>query len=421
MKILCEVQVVNRVTQANRTPRAVKSTLAIGYKQSALDSNGNTKKELEMILFTPQIKTGQRYKVKDNIQAVHTKFVLDGKATIAFTQPAENLLIKCDPIQLKGFLQTLKLGMEGKDAINLRLNIATATAITQKAKLQTKMVINRRSDYPIKGFPRSLQSLTINKSQLGRLSSEIYSLRNLTHLDVANNHLAKIPMEVGRLPLTKLVLHGNYLGQLNYWSFLNGIKLSESLCELDLSANKLTYLPLSLLKCQNLVLLNLNHNNLTFLPFAMRRLKKLHSLNVSDNKLESLPAALEELHINTLDVCGNAFKGPNDLDIQRLNVTSKANTRIQCSPQPLWLQAARSVDQYKLPIYSLPAILIKLIVETPKCVCGNFCYLMDSQNIYKRIRPAKFEGIKNYSYSPNQFIYVDIVKCGYCKNVKSCA
>ncbi|XP_046868952.1 uncharacterized protein LOC6653594 [Drosophila willistoni] len=233
MKILCEVQMVNRVTQANRTPRAVKSTLAIGYKQSALDSNGNTKKELEMILFTPQIKTGQRYKVKDNIQAVHTKFVADGKATIGFKRPAENLLIKCDPIQLKGFLQTLKLGMEGKEPINLRLIIVTATAITQKAKSQTKMTFNRRCDYPIKGFPRSLQSLTINSSQLVKLSFEICSLRNLTHLDVANNQLTKIP--VGRLPLTKLVLLGNCLGELNDWSFLNGIKLSESLCELDLS------------------------------------------------------------------------------------------------------------------------------------------------------------------------------------------
>ncbi|XP_023035411.2 uncharacterized protein LOC6637696 [Drosophila willistoni] len=93
-----------------------------------------------------------------------------------------------------------------------------------------------------------------------------------------------------------------------------------------------------------------------------------------------------------------------------LEGTTEANTRTQCSPQPLWLQAARSVDQFKLPIYSLPAILIKLIAETPKCVCGKFCFLMDSLNIYKRIRSAKFERIKNYSYSPDQFIYVDIVK-----------
>ncbi|XP_046868762.1 uncharacterized protein LOC26529774 [Drosophila willistoni] len=133
--------------------------------------------------------TGQRYKVKDNIQTIHTKYVLDGKATIAFKKPSLNLLIKCDPIQLKGFLQTLKLGMEGKDVINLRLN--TVTAMAQKSKLQTKMAINRHSDYPIKAFPRYLQSLTIDNTQLVKLSYHICSLRNLTHLDVSNNKLLK--------------------------------------------------------------------------------------------------------------------------------------------------------------------------------------------------------------------------------------
>lgn len=192
MKILCEVQVVNRATQTNKTPRPVKSTLAIGYKQSVRDANGNTKKELEMVLFSGQNKTGNRYKVKDNIHVVHTKFVLDGKTTIGFIQPPDNLLIKCDPIQLKGFLQTLKLGMDGKDAINLRLNINAATAIPQKAQPQVRMVISKRSEYPIKGFPRTLKSLTINNSQLVKLSFEICTLRNLTKLDVSGNKLTKV-------------------------------------------------------------------------------------------------------------------------------------------------------------------------------------------------------------------------------------
>lgn len=196
MKILCEVQVLNRTTQANRTPRPVKSTLAIGYKQSARDSNGNSKKELEMVLFTPQAKAGTRYKVLDNIHCVHTKFVLDGKATIGFKQPAENLLIKCDPIQLKGFLQTLKLGMEGKDAINLRLNIANTTAIPQKSQPQLRMTINKRSEYPIKGFPRTLKSLTIKNIQLVKLSFEICTLRNLTTLDISGNKLAQVTIQI---------------------------------------------------------------------------------------------------------------------------------------------------------------------------------------------------------------------------------
>nr|XP_016944876.1 leucine-rich repeat protein 1 [Drosophila suzukii] len=409
MKILCEVQVVNRTTQANRTPRPVKSTLAIGYKQSARDSNGNTKKELEMVLFSGQNKTGNRYKVKDNIHAVHTKFVLDGKATIGFLQPAENLLIKCDPIQLKGFLQTLKLGMDGKDAINLRLNIASATAIPQKAQPQVRMVVSKRSEYPIKGFPRTLKSLTINNSQLVKLSFEVCSLRNLTKLDVGGNKLTKIPSELGRLALTSLNLSSNSLGELNDWCWLRGTKLRQTLGELDLSSNGLTYFPPPLVKFESLVSLNLNHNQLSRLPFGIRRLQALRKLHVCSNKLESLPAAIEDLHVDLLDVWGNCFKSFNaEADQQLSRQKATAN-----SPHPLWLQAARAVDTCKLPLPagSVPAILIELICEAPKCLCGTLCYALNKEDIFQRVTMPKFTNIKNLTYSREHQIYADVVLC----------
>ncbi|TDG48675.1 hypothetical protein AWZ03_005004 [Drosophila navojoa] len=410
MKILCEVQVLNRTTQANRTPRPVKSTLAIGYKQSARDSNGNNKKELEMVLFTPQAKAGTRYKVLDNIHCVHTKFVLDGKATIGFKQPAENLLIKCDPIQLKGFLQTLKLGMEGKDAINLRLNIANTTAIPQKSQPQLRMTINKRSEYPIKGFPRTLKSLTIKNIQLVKLSFEICTLRNLTTLDISGNKLTKIPKELGRLSLTTLHLSNNALGELNDWCWLRGSNLRASLCELDLSDNGLKYFPPDLVKLDRLVTLNLNHNNLTYLPFAIRRLQKLRSLHVSSNKLESLPVSIEDLHIDLLDVWGNCFKGFN-MEAARKQLKRPTGG---CTPAQLWLQAARTVASQKLP-YSestLPAILIELISEAPTCLCGKLCYAMEARDLLKRVMQPKFTNIKNLTYSREHQIYSDVVICG---------
>ncbi|KAH8287789.1 hypothetical protein KR018_000323 [Drosophila ironensis] len=410
MKILCEVQVVNRTTQANRTPRPVKSTLAIGYKQTARDANGNTKKDLEMVLFSGQSKTGSRYKVRDNIQAVHTKFVLDGKATIGFRQPAENLLIKCDPIQLKGFLQTLKLGMEGKDALNLRLNIAAATAIPQKSQPQQRMVISKRSEYPIKGFPRTLKSLTINNSQLVRLSFEIYSLRNLVKLDVSGNKLTKLPAELGRLPLESLNLGSNCLGEANDWCWMRGSKLSQSLGELDLSSNGLAHFPPPLVKFERLVNLNLNHNQLRRLPFGIRRLHALRKLHVSSNKLESLPSAIEDLHIDQLDVWGNSFKAFNAEAAQQL-----AQKPVSAFvPQPLWLQTARTVANMKLPLPqgSLPAVLIELICEAPKCLCGKLCYALRPEDLLQRVVQPKFTNIKHLTYSREHQIYADVVICG---------
>ncbi|XP_030383128.1 leucine-rich repeat protein 1 [Scaptodrosophila lebanonensis] len=410
MKILCETQLVNRVTQANRTPRAVKSTLAIGYKQRASDANGNTKKELEMVLFTPQNKAGTRYKVHDNIHCVHTKFVLDGKATIGFKQPTENLLIKCDPIQLKGFLQTLKLGMEGKDAINLRLNIAAATAIPQKAQPQQRMTITKRSEYPIKGFPRTLKSLTITNIQLMKLSFEVCSLRNLTVLDVSGNKLTKIPPELGRLSLTSLTLSGNALGEDKDWRWMSGSKLNASLCDLDLSANGLSYFPPLLVKCERLVTLNLNHNRLRHLPFSIRRLQKLRSLHVSSNKLESLPAAIEDLHIDVLDVWGNCFQGFN-AEAAQSHVRRVPAAHM---PSPLWLQAARAVSSYKISYSAttLPAVLIQLISESPKCLCGKLCYALSPEDLLQRVIQPKFTNIKNLTYSREHQIYSDVVLCG---------
>lgn len=192
MKILCETQVINRHTQGNKSPRASKSTLAVGYHSTAKDANGNCKKEVQIIHFTPQNKVGTRYKVKDNIEKMFTKFLLDGKATISFKEPPENLMIKCDPIQLKGFLQTLKLGLEGKESLNLRLNIAATTSIPVKSQPVQKMTVIKRGDYPAKGFPKSLKHLTVSGISLCKMTFEICSLRNLTTLNLSYNKITKV-------------------------------------------------------------------------------------------------------------------------------------------------------------------------------------------------------------------------------------
>lgn len=221
---------------------------------------------------------------------------------------------------------------------------------------------------------------------------------------------AQIPAELGRLPLTTLHLSDNALGELNDWCWLRGSKLRESLVELDLSDNGLSYFPPALVRLERLVTLNLNHNNLSHLPFAIRRLQKLRSLHVSSNKLESLPAAIEDLHIDLLDVWGNCFKGFN-MEAARTQVQRLAAGH---TPAPLWLQAARIVASYKLPFSesTLPAILIELISEAPKCLCGKLCYALESRDLLKRVTQPKFTNIKNLTYSREHQIYSDIIICG---------
>ncbi|XP_037821498.1 leucine-rich repeat protein 1 [Lucilia sericata] len=413
MKILCETQVINRLTQTSKAPRMVKATLAVGFNTSAKDSNGQSKKDLEIIHFTPQDKTGKRYKVKNNIEKMFTKFLKDGKATISFIQPAENLMIKCDPIQLKGFLQTLKLGLEGKDSINLRMNIAAATAIPQKSQPQTKLSVLNRGDYPTKGFPRTLKSLTISGIQLCKVTYEVCSLRNLTMLNLSFNTIEKIPNEMGRLQLTELHLNNNNLGDKNCWQWLQGKNLQESLRELDLSANKLEYFPPVLIKLEKLVTLKINNNLLKRIPFGVRRMRSLRFLHMSSNQLESLPAAFNNNRLEMLDVWGNNFQPQKEYDLEQkiTNPTVCSSVQNLHTATPLWLLASRSICQHKLPYStaSLPWILVDILSEAPKCACGKLCY---GDVVLERAALATFENVKNLVFSRDRLIYADIVLCG---------
>lgn len=91
------------------------------------------------------------------------KFVNEGKATIRFKEPEHDLAIKCDSLQLKGFLKTLKLGLDGIHSHQLsKLN--TCNLQTKKLKpIKTKLKITAKEDYPVlEGFQRTLESLTVS-------------------------------------------------------------------------------------------------------------------------------------------------------------------------------------------------------------------------------------------------------------------
>lgn len=157
MKVTCEVSLLDRKGHKPKI-RPVKSTLAI-----AIHPPNKEKSEMFLILFTPQQKTGCRYKLNKNINKIFTRFIGEGKTTISFKEPEHDLLIKCDPVQLKCFLSTLKLGIEGKCKMNeIGLSNLGATAFSAKAHPVTKFIVKSRGDYPLKGFPRTLTRLNVS-------------------------------------------------------------------------------------------------------------------------------------------------------------------------------------------------------------------------------------------------------------------
>lgn len=370
MKIVCETSVQNRLAP-NVVSRFQQSTLALGlYPPGSNDSNN-----VFIILFSATNKTGTRYKIKRNIEQIFTKFISDGKTTISFKQPQHNIQIRCDTVQLKCFLQTLKNTLEGNvDLKKLGLSSLAATAVPQSKLPVKKMTILKPSEYPVKGLPRTLTSLTISGIRKQTIDSNLLNLNNLRVLQLTNNCIKKIPRNLGDMLLSELDLTENDIGASNMltdWSWTDGY-IKNTLQSLNLSKNKLPYFPHKLVKLQKLHTLIINDNEITRLPFAFRRLKNLRCLNLSNNNISALPSQIvTRMDFHMLDVTGQQmFCG--EFSPERIE---KSIAWVDRQPSELWQLAAKTVMTNKLPIRKelLPVDVIDLLEEMPICECGKLC------------------------------------------------
>lgn len=158
MKLICEISVYNRLAPHVK-PRSQQSTLALGYHPPGGEKNVEN---LFLIHFTATNKVGTRYKLKRNLEKVFMRFVSDGRTTISFKQPPHDLQIRCDPIQLKAFLQIFKNAMEGKlDPTKAGLSTLAVTGVPKKALPVKTMTIRTPSDYPLHGLPKTLTALHV--------------------------------------------------------------------------------------------------------------------------------------------------------------------------------------------------------------------------------------------------------------------
>lgn len=194
MKLQCQVDVVNRqlnTLNIRSNGRYLKSTLALAKEPK---SKNDDKPEYVLLLFTSINKTGTKYRVKA-IKQVFCKCLNSGLSTLRFEEPPVDLCIKSEVTQLKCFLKLLKSCISG-DGKELKLNVSSIS-ITAVDNAPTKMVIRDRSQFPNKGFPRTLESLHMAGLKLCNFRRDILLLRNLVILDLSNNEIEKIPQEFG--------------------------------------------------------------------------------------------------------------------------------------------------------------------------------------------------------------------------------
>ncbi|XP_050739528.1 leucine-rich repeat protein 1-like [Eriocheir sinensis] len=369
MRISCEVQVNNRrmmtLGSAGRR-RGSQSTLGIGHAPGAPAHLDN----LFVHLCTAQNKQGTKYKVSGNIEAVFTKFVSEGKFTIRFKEPEEDLSVKADPVLAKSFLHTLKAGLANRNLEKLHLSNLCPAKSTQLEKPRTRLAITKRSDYPLAtGFPRTLEELRINKIQLSRIEARIVKLPRLHTLDLGLNQVSVLPIGLGSMSsLTHLDLRENHLSAIPAQVFAGSLR--NTLVSLDLAQNLLTYLPHTITSLHNLLTLRLDGNRLIKLPLSLGKLTNLRCLSVSNNKLIDLPASVRRLRLNMLEVCENPFTTPLGIVEDRL-----AHTTIRGPPSLREIVARVCVKKSLRPSPAdIPATLVQYLEGYTHCLCGRPCF-----------------------------------------------
>ncbi|CAH2242414.1 jg7693 [Pararge aegeria aegeria] len=406
MKLHCEVEVINRVHSSlniRSNAKYLRSTLALGKEPKNVQ-------EYFILHFSSVNKNGTKYKVKC-MKQVFVKCLNEGKVTLRFEEPPHDLCIKSEVIQLKSFMRLLKSCITG-DTKDLKLSNLSSIGITSKDIAPTKLTINNRSEFPVKGFPRTLKFLYINGLKLCNFRRDILLLNHLTVLDLSNNEIEKIPPEFGRLPnISELYLSNNSLGlnKNSDWQWLLGLKISKKLKLLDLRENKIINLPKDIWKLQNLVTLKIDKNSLYKLPTTLGRITTLRYLSVSENNLRTLPCSLIRCGLEHLDISSNNFKSEAD-----------APKIADYTPWDIYINslvhiAAKTVLKHKF-FYApniIPKTLVELLDNSNMCVCGQ-AVLNDK---YYVIKPFELIGFSISRHIVSNFVNKGSsvsVECFFC-------
>ncbi|XP_065088539.1 leucine-rich repeat protein 1 [Ochlerotatus camptorhynchus] len=409
MKLICETCIVNRTIPSGKKAFQ-KTILAIG-KNSEKKSD-----ETVIMLITNANKGGTKYGLKKNISKIFTRFLADGKATISFNIPEQDLQIKSEVIQLTSFLKVLKSVLTGETtpagagsssvaAVKLPcLTVANknSSLLSSTKVFSTKCVVKSRADYPLKGFNRNLVSLQISDIKLVRFDPQIFLLKNLRTLNLSNNCLEKIPKELGQMRLNEIDLSGNALHK-DKWEWIQQSAVQSSLQSLNISTNNLSYFPIALIYSRVLIRLDLRQNHIHKLPFAVWKMSRLRFLNLANNQLGSVPESMIRMRLDELDL------SDNQLD-QKASTVPDLRVPSQVGHMPaLWELAARVVVTRKVH-YSpglIPFLLVELMHRTPTCSCGLLCF---TSKIHERAKVIRLN-CQHLILNSNQQLYADSVFC----------
>ncbi|XP_011351004.1 leucine-rich repeat protein 1 isoform X2 [Ooceraea biroi] len=307
MRLECNVE-VNYRTLTECLP-VVKPTKERSHRSILAFSRKSENDEPYLLLQTRKNKQGTKYKIIDNVAHMFTKFINNGKATIRLQQPPHDLIVhNSNVIRLKAFLRVLSQIMKGRSQ---DFDYFSTTVNSKDfAKPQVKVVVKKKSEYPtLEGFPLTTEELFLTALGIRSFDRQILRLENLRVLDLSDNKLSFLPKELGTLPhLQHLVLAQNQFGKSPRfkWAWLESDAIKNNLRILDISHNFLTELPIQIGQLNALINLKACENTLLCLPGNIGTLSSLEYLDVSRNKLLCLPASVR-CQSNTIHI-GQIFE-----------------------------------------------------------------------------------------------------------------
>ncbi len=152
---------------------------------------------------------------------------------------------------------------------------------------------NNLTDLPSLRALSELTYLSISGNKtLKSIPSSVFTLTELTFLDIGWTSIEKIPDEIGQLKQLETLRAAN--AEVKTISYQ--IQHLKELKELYISSNKLEKLTNGITKAEKLEQLDANRNQLTALPKKIGDLKKLKSIDVSYNQLSQLPESMKDLY-----------------------------------------------------------------------------------------------------------------------------